>query len=163
MNNKPSLRLIVTQICNRACHYCANTKYDSFDTVEIDDLDDYGQLVLTGGEPMIIPHIVMEIVKRYHHEHEIFMYTQIPAPAYHVIFNFLSGVTVTLHDKLNLRTLAYYEDFIQQYTGNCNWRLYLMPEMHDTEYNPDLWDVVRKIEILDECPCPEDYLKVLTT
>ena len=53
--NKLTLHLVVTSLCDRNCYYCCNKEYDihNLEYVTDDDLKKCDLLCLTGGEPFI--------------------------------------------------------------------------------------------------------------
>jgi hypothetical protein len=161
----PSLRLIVTELCNRRCAYCANNGYENIETIQFNEIKNYGEVVLTGGEPFLKPDVVSKIVQEHYQTLDLYLYTQmIPSQLYESVLLQLNGVTVTIHDESAAHLIDYYENFITAYgheNPDCNWRLCLMPGVYDMPYTPSLWSEVRKVEILDYCPYPEDELRKL--
>lgn len=59
---KKTARVIVTLKCNRNCPGCCNMNLPEYREVHTDEeLLDYEEIVITGGEPMLIPGKVLEL------------------------------------------------------------------------------------------------------
>ncbi len=59
-------RLITTLNYNRKCHYCCNTTTMLAQATIITDLaeiDNYSEVCITGGEPMLYPDVTYNIIK----------------------------------------------------------------------------------------------------
>lgn len=62
---KKTARVIVTLKCNRNCPGCCNMNLPEYREVHTDEeLLDYEEIVITGGEPMLIPGKVLEFINR---------------------------------------------------------------------------------------------------
>ena len=52
---KQTARVIVTLVCDRSCPGCCNTNgLDGIQEVNLERLKDYEEVVLTGGEPLLM-------------------------------------------------------------------------------------------------------------
>lgn len=59
-------RVIITQKCNRSCHYCCNTPEMIDSATKIPDLSslaEFDTICVTGGEPMLQPARTLQIIK----------------------------------------------------------------------------------------------------
>ena len=61
---KDVARVIVTYNCPRGCPNCCNEHIGNIPAVEFKDLLKYKELVITGGEPMLIGERVVEMIHR---------------------------------------------------------------------------------------------------
>lgn len=60
---KKTARVIVTFGCNRKCPGCCNSQLPEYRTIHSDEeLMKYQEIVITGGEPMLIPGKVLEFI-----------------------------------------------------------------------------------------------------
>ena len=61
---KKTARVIVTYNCPRNCPNCCNEHIGNVPEVKFEDLLKYEELVITGGEPMLIAPRVVEMIHR---------------------------------------------------------------------------------------------------
>lgn len=108
------LRLIVDAKCNRRCAGCCNNQFDITKLPVCTDYTPYDEIILTGGEPMLFPDRIVEIVlaidaqKRNHGRTPIYMNT---AKLDNVddmnnVLPWLDGVTLTLHNQKDVVTFC---------------------------------------------------------
>lgn len=94
------LRLLLFKECNRACPGCCNKDWDvdNLPKVDWDNLENYGVVMLTGGEPMIRPLRVISTayrVREYLPNAKIFVYTaKVDTPWAYSILTVVDGYTV---------------------------------------------------------------------
>jgi len=65
MNNKA--RVLITQDCNRNCPNCCaeySTIMSTMCPCKVEDMANYDELLITGGEPMLYPEKVMAFIKK---------------------------------------------------------------------------------------------------
>ena len=101
---KDTLRLILFEDCNRKCPGCCNKDFDIKNLPVENNFSKYKTIILTGGEPMLYPHIVAKTITKIRQQNKtckIIMYTAKPdIPAFFLaILVKLNGVTVTLHNQ----------------------------------------------------------------
>lgn len=57
---KETARVIVTYRCDRHCPGCCNTQPQDVKTIHlIEELKDYEEIVVTGGEPLLEPELLI--------------------------------------------------------------------------------------------------------
>ncbi len=162
---KKTARVIVTYKCNRSCPGCCNTHGNTVKKIEdIRELLGYEEIILTGGEPMLLVGKLMEFVsglKARGYNGKIYLYT-----AYwkdnrfnHEIIKMVNGITFTIHAEVNdsdiiaLRTLSRQNRLADPKFSS---RLIIDSRVYDRYdlSNIDLtnWDVIRKLQWKDYCP-----------
>lgn len=99
---KTKLRLLFTNDCNRRCKGCCNRNWTGEPPMEltIEEIKEYDEIYITGGEPMLYPVALKLLIKLIRTEtNKIFLYTALPYPKadFMTIMNKLDGATVTLH------------------------------------------------------------------
>ena len=101
---KRTARLLVTLACSRGCGYCCNAipgVQEQFRPLaDLDDLDDYAEIVLSGGEPMEAPKLTRGIVYELFTRQPlrpIYLYTARYVPELAPMLPMLRGITYTLH------------------------------------------------------------------
>jgi hypothetical protein len=109
--NKPNARIVMSFKCNRKCRGCCN-QIAEFDHIlaKIEEIKDYEKVFITGGEPMLYPDRLMEVINilRNNGNKKIYLYTAWPYPKkkFLEILKHLDGVNLTLHAALD-RMLFY--------------------------------------------------------
>lgn len=171
-------RVIVTKKCNRKCKGCCNDYLGLVDKVDFDSLFQYDEIIITGGEPMMISERVVEMIHRLKfsgYQGKIWLYTASSRRlnrywAVEMLIDEVDGITYTLHysskeDKLkrdltDLRRLdQYLADHAWSREGKSD-RLYIDSRIYNQEYVDSLkykWAVVKPLEWKDngDCPLPE--------
>lgn len=171
MNNK--LRLVVTDKCHNKCSMCCNNRFD-LKSLPVVDRWDYDEIMVTGGEPMLFPYAVynllfiLKTLSAYTDKRpRLYMYTALPTFSVLKLLNLLDGVVVTPHTlkdvtkliHLNSRLIEGKEKFIEK-----SLRLNLFPEVRKLiPYDTDLsmWKI-KEIQWIKDCPVPvgEDLRRI---
>jgi len=105
-NHKRFARVVMSFKCNRKCKGCCNQIMD-FDHIlaKVEEIKGYEQVFITGGEPMLYPDRLIEIINilKRNGNQKIFLYTAWPYPkkTFLKILKMLDGVTLTLHAHLD--------------------------------------------------------------
>lgn len=151
-----TLRLIVTKDCNRDCSGCCNNYYNINELPIISNYEHYDEIIITGGEPMLYPHLIEDIIldiKKINPNCGIILYT---AYDFLTIINsgiigFLDGLTITLHtqkDADNFVRSEYYCITPIEYRLNVVRGI----KLHN---NPILKQFyIKEIKWIKECPLP---------
>lgn len=172
---KKIARVIVTYDCSRNCQKYCNQHIKDVPEVHFEDLLEYEELVITGGEPMLIGPRVVEMIHRLRaagYKGLIWLYSadinvnRWPDIA---VLKEVSGITYTFHyeyiqkDIMALKRLTEYLSAID--TSNMHNRLIidsrLLNEFNWEDIIPgmgsDSWDCIRWLEWkTDECPIPDN-------
>lgn len=171
-------RVIVTKRCNRKCKGCCNDYLGIVDKVSFRDLFKYEEIILTGGEPMLISERVVELIHRLKFEGyqgKIWLYTANSRRlgkywAVEMLLDEVDGITYTVHyskkeeklriDLSDLRRLdQYFANNAFSREGKSD-RLYIDSRIYSQEYVDSLkykWEEVRSLEWKEngDCPLPE--------
>lgn len=169
---KKTARVIVTYNCNRSCPGCCNQHGNSVRKVtNIEELLKYEEIIVTGGEPMLVLSDVLALVstlKVLGYAGRFYLYTAFWKPNFKniAILDEFDGITFTIHaeasdaDIIALKHLSK-ESILK--SANFSSRLIIDSRVYD-KYdlsNIDLknWDVVRKLQWKDKCePAPNEEL-----
>lgn len=162
---KKTARVIVTLKCNRKCPGCCNTNLPEYREAHTDEeLLDYEEIVITGGEPMLIPGKVLEFINRmwvkgYKGKNvSVYLLLEWQRDKQRNFERKLDGFTFTLHaectdaDIVALRNLS--NSGALQDKGFSS-RLIIDKRVYDrydlSNINFSRWSVIRKLEWKDKC------------
>ncbi len=159
-------RVLVTWDCLRDCDLCCNKNLPvELRSCRLSDLRDYDQVLLTGGEPMLYPEKLQEIIRELRSrtpvtKQKIYLYTALYVPALEQLVNLVDGVHFTLHHPLrpgDLDGFRRFQNVIGRYRGTYKtFRLYVEPRISDpVAIIPDRWARVEVKPWMMECPLPE--------
>lgn len=124
---KKTARVIVTYKCPKHCANCCNEHIGNVLEVKFEDLLKYEELVITGGEPMLLAPRVVEMIHRIRvngNEGKIWLYTSCIKTARWAdrsVLKEVNGITYTLHHKpsqADLRDARNLNKFIQENLDN---------------------------------------------
>ena len=174
---KKTARVIVTYDCPRACQSCCNKHIGDVPQVKFEDLLSYEEVVITGGEPMLLAPRVVEMIHRLRANGftgKIWLYSssvKVSRWADKAVLKEVDGVTYTVHFKPSvndLRDARKLSDFIFENLDNRTHkrsdRLLIdsrcCPEALFSIIGVGFADHWSKVESLqwreDECPLPEN-------
>lgn len=122
------MRVFVTEKCNRRCRSCIKKQMRAMKKVTFEDLKKYDEIIITGGEPMLISERCVEMVHRLRFQGytgKIYLYTADASKvskywAADMLIDEVDGITFTLYysskkDKLKneLRSLRKLNKFLK--------------------------------------------------
>lgn len=170
------LRLLVTTKCKRNCEGCCNHDVKPSGVIHVFELLDhikagtYNQIMITGGEPLLFPDLLMVYLQTIMHticfkmkdpklEPEVILYTSmIPK---HVdneyllsIFYLLDGITFTIHDKSGMEDFLRLQEILAMMHDQPKMRLNVFCDVPLSPVNLYGWDV-KFIKWIKNCPLPE--------
>lgn len=161
---KKTARVIVTFGCNRKCPGCCNSQLPEHRTIHSDEeLMKYQEIVITGGEPMLIPGKVLEFINRMWdkgYRGKMYLYTSLwnGKGISKEILKELDGLTFTLHaectdaDIIALKNLSNSGILQNKDFGS---RLIIDKRVYDrydlSNINFSRWDIIRKLEWKEKC------------
>jgi MoaA/NifB/PqqE/SkfB family radical SAM enzyme len=164
MNTKA--RLIVTLKCNRNCEYCCNKHGVIDQKVEIDSVEplkDYGEVVITGGEPLLNVNRTVGIIRKLRKQNpkmKVFLHTaKLPSlEDFNSVLMEIDGLSYTVHEDASEEDI---EDLttvqvIAAFHQNHSFRLLVFRSVSDKVFLiPEVWDRIKIEDPMDDCPLPQ--------
>lgn len=157
------LRLLLFSQCNRSCAGCCNKDWDVGKLPICRDVKGFSEIILTGGEPMLWPGFVEEVILATKKETDspIFLYTADVTKikeACHIL-SMLDGMTVTLHEESDVASFSKFQEQVKMFGLNLGKSLRLnifdgVSVPNDTEG----WTVKTGIRWIKDCPLPSDEI-----
>lgn len=159
------LRLLLSEECNRNCVGCCNKDWDLKNLPTENDFSEYDIIMLTGGEPMLNPGLIMKTVERIRKVNDcpIYLYT---AKVNNIldtitVLDAVDGITLTLHENKDIvdfyslnHILEYYQHFVNPNTKSL--RLNVFDKVKINRENYPMWEVKENIKWIKNCPLPGD-------
>lgn len=163
------LRLVLTHVCERSCPGCCNKDIDWKKVRTFDfDFELYDEILLTGGEPLLVPFRVSEVIKEARSRNpktQIVLYTA-RLDNFELLASMMQlcdGVTITVHEAADLelfrRFVTYWERYIDHDRRICpRLRVNVFEEagqldLYATAETP--WRVKQNMKWLKNCPLPD--------
>lgn len=167
---KNTARVLVTAKCNKDCSYCCNKKPGVLESAKVVQdlkfLAEYHNLCISGGEPMLYPGMVMNLIREADDLGlDIYLYTAQYTRHMHDMLIYLSGMTYTVHaaaGKKEIRDFLNMQKLLE--TGSsvawANWKLLIDARIRDQirqDIKEDLWNEIEIVsEWKDDCKIPEN-------
>jgi hypothetical protein len=157
---KKRLRLLLFTACPRDCSGCCNKQWD-IDGLEVErDFSKYEMVLLTGGEPLLQPSLVIETISRIRSQSaaRIIVYTALLSDVH--VFKWVlinaDGMTVTLHEQSDVepfwrlcRSLSIMDVTMKSLRVNIFKGVDL-----SQNHLPCCWHYKDEIVWIDPCPLP---------
>lgn len=167
MTEAKKLRLLVTSKCHNDCKLCCNKDYDlnklqEISLDEINDLIKYWEINITGGEPLLFPEKLLNLLSELSANY-VNIYTAKPSlVTFIAICDFISGFTVSIHNDNDLTNFIKFNEQLINFNNNfskkshyINLRLHVFCDVNIKPINLFGWDV-KFIEWQKDCPIPQD-------
>lgn len=155
------LRLLVSSSCNRFCSMCCNQTHDVDNLPVVGTYEDYDEIILTGGEPMLKPFVVHSICARIRYVNpkaNIYMYTAKSRPPANLIaaLAWLDGITLTLHEPKDVQDFWRFQEWYRRsrYARAKDMRLNIFEEAGDMPHYIPYWRQQNMVW-QKECPLPD--------
>jgi len=168
------LRLLITTDCDKNCKGCCNKDWD-IDRFPILPLHGWSEILITGGEPMLYPlrlDNLLSRIRKVNPDAKKILYTAKMLDLndnsgkevlYHSIVNKLDGITLTLHNQKDADVFYMYHKnlmFILAKLGKTDISLRLNVfkglKFFKNKSVVDTWQIKENIEWIDNCPLPKD-------
>lgn len=154
------LRLLLFENCNRSCAGCCNKQFDLANLPVCKDFSGYDEIMLTGGEPMLNPKLVIDTImniryQRYPNSPRIYVYTAKVDDLFMArrVFSLADGMTVSLHEQADVDPFLEFAGFVSS-IERAN-RLNIFDGIEIGLY-PKGWKVKKNIVWIENCPLPQD-------
>ncbi len=177
MDKNKKLRLLVTTKCPNKCPLCCNNSWD-FSKLPIVDRWDYDEIMITGGEPLIMVDKLCELAdsiraisKAMGTNPKIYVYTAVCVwDKFDRALNHIDGIVLTPHNKNDVANFKRLNELVDACTVLHNspikdksLRLNLFPDIKELLKDEDLsqWKV-KDMEWIKDCPVPdgEDFRRI---
>lgn len=154
------LRLLITEQCNRNCEGCCNKEWDLKKLPVCTDFQNWDQIILTGGEPMLVPQIIRGTINKIKNVNPcpIILYTAKVDKIQSIlsILFFVDGLTVTLHETKDVIPFMKFNKVLPRGIKKT-LRLNIFKEVKKVpKHLFGKWVIKDGIEWIKECPLPKD-------
>lgn len=155
------LRLLLFENCNRNCKGCCNKDWDLKNLPIVKSFAEYNTIMLTGGEPMLNPNLIVQTCKKIIKESlaNIYLYTAKVNNINDVLFvlPYLDGLTVTLHEQKDVSPFLILDSLLEHYQQNISLRVNIFKNVK-LPYTKSKWKIKDHIEWIKDCPLPENEI-----
>lgn len=155
------LRLLMTDQCSRACAGCCNKDWNLKALPVCEDLTGWNEVIMTGGEPMLVPKRIIDTALAIPHGTRILVYTaKIDNPTATLgVLSMVHGMTITLHDQADVPAFIDLNNLMDKWFMYwMDFRTLRLNVFKGVELPSDLhlgrWAVKRDIEWIPNCPLP---------
>lgn len=152
--NPEKLRLLLFEECNRNCQGCCNKDWDLKSIPVCKDFTPYRLIMLTGGEPMLHPEVILDAVSaiRAQTTAPIYLYTAMVNDALDDVMSYIDGAVITLHSPADIEPFERFDRTAHNLFGK-SLRLNIFEEVGDVVSSP-LWCRKEHMEWIPNCPLP---------
>jgi len=157
-----TLRLLVTEVCNRGCPGCVNNDWDLNALPVCTDFTEFSMIILTGGEPLLDVPLVLDVVDRIRETNPtamVIVYTAYASRVLHVL-PYVNGVTLTMHNQADVIPVQRLVSTVGRlrvdgvpWAVNSSLRLNVFEGVEFGFYTPS-WKVKSGIQWIKDCPLP---------
>lgn len=155
------LRLLVTEHCDRTCKGCCNKDFELSALPVCEDYAGYDMILLTGGEPMLYPQKLRDIIRdiRAVTQAQLILYT---AYAHNPMLlrdmlRLVDGMTLTLHTRKDVYPFRALNELSKEVQGK-SLRLNVFRGIPLPEGDYSNWLIKQDIQWIKDCPLPKDEI-----
>jgi len=143
------LRLLITDRCNQKCKWCQNKHWDLSALPRETSFGQYDEVMLTGGEPLLVPELLISTAKniRKTSNAKIYLYTAKIDDWKTVlaVLHFVDGMSVTPHSQTDVLYFKILNEILRDSRLGKSLKLNLFTDYEFViEDNLDLWRVKQK-------------------
>lgn len=155
------LRLLLTDKCNRNCVGCCNKDWNLASLPVCTDFDSWNMAMLTGGEPMLNPQLVIDVAYKFPLKTIVVVYTAKVDDITKTVevLTHVDGMTVTLHEQSDIEPFLLFNEriFGRKWVEQLSLRLNIFRGVQlPSGVDLRLWKVKDDIAWIKDCPLPED-------
>lgn len=165
-----TLRLLLFSECNRGCPGCCNKDWDLNNLPICSDFNNYDEIILTGGEPLLHPDIVKDTIQEIRSKNpntKLYMYTA-NTSIYDIydLFVLLDGITVTLHENSDVAPFLNFVNHIsispfKELEKSLRLNIFKGVELFESLDSGEMtdlkrWQIKDNIEWIKHCPLPDN-------
>ena len=156
-----TLRLLLVDYCDRECEGCCNKDWDLDNLPYEYNFGQYQQVILTGGEPMLNPQLILEVVDQIKWQNEmtaVILYTAKVDDWKGILamMNVLDGLTVTLHEQKDVVPFFHLDYMMRLLYPSQSLRLNVFKGVKLTMEAGGIWQIKDNIEWIKNCPLPKN-------
>lgn len=157
------LRLLLTEECNRTCKGCCNKEYDLAALPICTSFKGYEAIMITGGEPLIKPGLLIETIQRIRRETPctpIYVYTAYREDPLWLlaVLAMVDGITLTLHTRKDVPHFQIFNNILLQsgWLAGKSLRLNVFRGIDIDDIDVSCWNVKSDMMWIKDCPVPEN-------
>ena len=154
---KKKLRLVLFERCNRNCDGCCNKDWDLKSLPVETNFTGYHEVLLTGGEPMLRPMLVIHVAKlirKKQPDTRIYLYTAKTDPWAELlaVLHYIDGLCVTLHDQSDVDPFLSFSRILGDVALTKSLRLNVFSGVKIHKLS--LWKT-KRVQWIKNCPLPK--------
>lgn len=154
------LRLLLLEECNRTCEGCCNKDWDINKLETENSFDQYSLIMITGGEPLLVPVTLMLAISdiRDQTDAPIYIYTAMVKDSEYLktVLRYVEGITLTLHEQKDAEAFQELNSTMSESERAKSLRLNVFSNVDMTGVDTTGWTVKSGIEWIKDCPLPDD-------
>jgi hypothetical protein len=161
------LRLLLWKECDKVCEGCCNKDWnlETLPLFRYSDARDFDCIMLTGGEPMLYPDLVIDTVRqiRQWSKAPIYLYTAKVDDLSAVlrVLDHIDGITLTLHEGKDVAPFRVLDWYLLKRPNSLNrkhksLRLNVFKGIEIGDH--PLWKIKNNIQWIKNCPLPDDEI-----
>lgn len=158
------LRLLLWPDCDRSCDYCCNKQFNLAELPVAPDFREFGSIILTGGEPLLYPEVLLDEIARIKRRTLafIYMYTACNTKphTYLRILQQIHGVSHTIHSQDDVKDFGMLQTWLDReypMVKHKSMRLLIRNGVNMRGCVSHYWQV-NFWEPLEVCPVPQNEI-----
>jgi hypothetical protein len=153
------LRLLLFEECERDCGGCCNKQWDLANVPVVENFLGYDEILLTGGEPLLRPEVVKQIIPiiRANTLAPIYLYTAKSdnIPLFVEMFRLMDGITLTLHEPSDVASFCILNSVLRSFgRSGKSLRLNVFNGIDLSGIDLSIWKVKDNLDWINPCPLP---------